>query len=208
MTAGTLDHLVVADTGRIRLRRKHMRDALNDFHWRRDPEIARYDAAMPLAKTFTEFLDQFERDLLFGEPCRGMLAIETPGGDQVGNIMFYNGDDARYSAELGVCIALRPYRGLGLGTEAVVAFLRYIWTELPYRVIYLHTLSWNERAQRCFEKAGFSRTARVFRKGEWFIRMEVRREWWLMWDQEGRFAPYQHRLTGAETAGLAPLLGA
>jgi len=177
--------------GRVRLRRKHTSDAFNDFRWRRDPEIARYDAAMPLSKTFTEFLDQFERDLLFADPKRRMFALEASGGPQIGNIMYYNADEARRSAELGICIALPEYRGQGLGTEAVVGFLGFIWNELPFREIYLHTLHWNERAIRCFDKAGFSPTARVLRQGRWFLRMEVRREWWLMWDQEGRFAPYR-----------------
>ena len=195
-----LGHLVVADAGRVRLRRKHVRDALNDFQWRRDPEIARYDAAMPLAKTFTEFLDQFERELLFPDPQRRMFAIEAPDGTQIGNIMYYNADDSRQSAELGICIALPAFRGRGLGTEAVLGFLRFIWNELPFRVIYLHTLQWNERAVRCFEKAGFNPTARVLRQRQWFLRMEVRREWWLMWEQEGRFAAYLRTDVPEETA--------
>ncbi len=201
-----LGHLVVADMARVRLRRKHMRDALNDFHWRRDPEIARYDAAMPLAKTFTEFLGQFERDLLLGDPRRRMLAIENAERTQIGNIMYYNADESRLTAELGICIALPEYRGLGLGTEVVVGFLRFIWNELPFRVIYLHTLQWNDRAIRCFEKAGFNPTARVLRQRQWLLRMEVRREWWLMWEQEGRFAVHG-RAEGATAVtgpGLAP----
>ena len=203
MSKQGLEHLVVADTGRVRLRRKHVRDALNDFHWRRDPEIARYDAAMPLARTFTEFLDQFERDLLFADPRRRMLAIEAADGTQIGNIMYYNADDSRLAAELGICIALPEYRGRGLGTEAVVGFLRFIWNDTPFRAIYLHTLQWNERAIHCFEKAGFNQTARVLRQRQWFLRMEVRREWWLMWEQEGRFAAFRHTDEAAACAERA-----
>ena len=202
MTDSGLEHLVVADMGRVRLRRKHASDALNDFHWRRDPEIARYDAAMPLTKTFTEFLTQFERDLLFVDPARRMFALEAAGGTQIGNIMYYNADESRRSAELGICIALPEFRGQGLGTEAVVGFLGVLWSEFPFREIYLHTLQWNERAIHCFEKAGFNRTARVLRQGRWFLRMEVRREWWLMWEQEGRFASYKAS-DGAKAAAMA-----
>jgi hypothetical protein len=49
-------------------------------------------------------------------------------------------------------------------------------------------LEWNERAIRSFRAAGFADAARVFRDNEWFLRMEARREWWLLWDAEGRFA--------------------
>ncbi len=200
----SLDHLVVAASERIRIRRKHGRDALNDFRWRRDPEIARYDAALPLAKTFSDFLDQFERDLVFGDPSRRMFALEEPGGAHIGNIMYYNGDRVSQTVEVGICIALEEYRGAGLGTEAVVSFLRYLWEVHPFRLAYLHTLEWNVRARRCFEKAGFSPTARVLRQRQWLVRMEARREWWLMWDQEGRFDAHLAPPTdGTESGSLA-----
>lgn len=207
MNREPLDHLVVATTPQVRLRHKHRSDALNDFLWRRDPEIARFDGALPLARTFSEFLEYFERTLLFADPERRMLAIETSESMQIGNIMFYNADGARYSAELGVCIALPAYRGQGLGTEAVAAFLGYIWSEFPFRLLYLHTLDWNVRAIRCFEKAGFQQTARVFRQRHWFARMEVRREWWLLWEQEGRFDSYRQVSRPPTPASLGASVG-
>jgi hypothetical protein len=48
-------------------------------------------------------------------------------------------------------------------------------------------LEWNERAARAFERAGYERTARVYRAEQWLLRLEARREWWLLWDSEGRF---------------------
>lgn len=204
MTGERLDHLGIAVTARLRLRHKHEGDALNDFLWRRDPEIARFDGVMPLTKTFSEYLDYFRRLQCFADPERRMLSLESADGRHIGNIMFYNADSARQSAELGICIALPEYRGAGLGTEAVVAFLGYLWNEFPFRVVYLHTLEWNEAAIRCFEKAGFSTTARVLRGKQWFLRMEVRREWWLLWEQEGRFAPYCGVAAGVALPGATP----
>ena len=104
--------------------------------------------------------------------------------------MYYNADPD--SAEIGISIALGEYRGLGIGREAITAFLRFLWTERPFRRVYLHTLEWNEKAQRCFRAAGFEERARVHRDGAWFLQMEVRREWWLLWDAEGRFAAAVH----------------
>ena len=74
-----------------------------------------------------------------------------------------------------------------VGTAATVGFLRYMWLNTPFRRVYLHTLSWNMRAQRCFGRAGFAPVARVLRGSDEFVRMDVRREWWQLWDQEGRF---------------------
>ncbi|KAA0238135.1 MAG: N-acetyltransferase [Chloroflexi bacterium CFX7] len=207
MSGQALDDLVVATTARLRLRHKHESDAMADFLWRRDPEIARFDGGLPLTKTFSEFLEYFDRLLRLADPERQMLSLENAEGLHIGNIMFYNADSARHAAELGICIARPEYRGAGLGTEAVVAFLGYIWERLPFRLMYLHTLDWNAPAIHCFEKAGFSTTARVLRKGQWFLRMEVRREWWLLWDQEGRFARYRGTCPAGASPGALPLEG-
>jgi RimJ/RimL family protein N-acetyltransferase len=183
----TLDHLVVAVSSRLRIRRKHLSDALDDFQWRRDPELARFDGTEPVSTTFTEFLQQLESDLAFRDPRREAFSLETPEATHIGNIMYYNADYRGESAEFGICIGDRAFRGEGLGTEATVTFLRFAWETRPYRLIYLHTLEWNHRARRCFRAAGFEETARVFRNRQWFVRMEARREWWLLWDMEGRF---------------------
>jgi RimJ/RimL family protein N-acetyltransferase len=41
---------------------------------------------------------------------------------------------------------------------------------------YLHTLDWNTRAQRAFEKAGFVRCGTSWRDGNTFVVMELRRD--------------------------------
>lgn len=190
MTTGAtprLDHLVVASAGAVVIRHKHLSDALDDYHWRRDPELTRFDGNAPIDATYSEFLERFERDLAFPTGDRRAFSLVTPAGEHIGNIMYYNADFARTSAELGISIGVATHQGHGLGTAATITFLRYLWATHAFRRIYLHTLDWNERAQRCFAASGFDQVARVARKGEWFVKMEARREWWLLWDQEGRF---------------------
>ena len=187
---------VVADAGVVRIRRKVRTDAFDDYRWRRDPEIARYDGTVPLTMTFSEFLPLFEHDLAFPDPRKRAFSLDDPEGTHVGNIMYYNVDVAGGSAEIGVSIAAEAERGHGLGTAAVVAFLRFIWQTLPFRVVFLHTLEWNTRARSSFRRAGFDETARVSREGRWFVRMEARREWWLLHDAEGRFT--EERSGGGE----------
>ena len=179
--------LYIAETPLVRIRVKRIEDAENDFAWRRDPELATLDATKPISLSFEEFLAQLQRDLLTPDPSRRAYALEAPDGTHIGNIMYYNGDSPGGSAEFGIVVADPRHRGHGVGTTATVAFLRYLWQTRPFRLIYLHTLEWNEPARRCFAAAGFDETARVFRKQQWFTRMETRREWWLMWDMEGRF---------------------
>jgi RimJ/RimL family protein N-acetyltransferase len=175
----------LVDAGGLRIRLKRREDALDDFRWRRDPEIARFDGSEPLKSTFTDYLRQVEYDLSFVDPRRQVFALDSPEGVHFGNIMYYNADGD--SAEIGICVAQGDYRDRGIGTAAMVAFVRYLWNTLAVRELYLHTLDWNVRARASFARAGFEETARVVRGPHVFIRMEARREWWLLHDMEGRF---------------------
>jgi RimJ/RimL family protein N-acetyltransferase len=53
-------------------------------------------------------------------------------------------------------------------------FVRYLFDAYGFERIYLKTLDWNVRAQRCFEKAGFQRYG-TSRRGEYnFVLMDIR----------------------------------
>lgn len=139
------DH--VATGTLVRLRRKRLSDAENDFHWRRDPELARFDAASPLRSSFQEFLVTYTDDVRFPSPFRRVFAIEDQAGQHIGNVMYYNIDERRGEAELGITIGDKRYWGHGYGSDAVVTFLQYLFRETTLRRIYLNTLDWNVRAQ-------------------------------------------------------------
>lgn len=190
--------VAVSGAGGVRLRAKCMEDALDDFRWRRDPETMRYDGSPPLDLPFSQFLERMEYEVRFDDPRRRSFAIETHDGVHIGSAMYYNATGRQ--AEFGISIGRQEYRGHGLGTAATVAFLRFVWASRPFSVVYLHTLEWNERARRCFARAGFEAVSRVERSGEWYVRMEARREWWLLWDMEGRF---EHLLADAPTPAPA-----
>jgi len=186
----TEEHGTIATSLRLRIREKRIEDARAEYAWRRDPEVARYDGTKPLILSFQEFVQQFERDLRFANPTRRAYALETIAGEHIGGLMYYNADHATGTAEYGISIGPSDRRDAGLGTEATIAFLRFAWQALPLRHIYLHTLEWNVRAHRCFERAGFRDAGVTLRHGQHFMRMEAKREWWLLWDMEGRFDAY------------------
>ncbi len=191
---GSRDHLVVAAGPRLRIRHKLRDDAIDEYAWRRDPENARLNGMPPFREGFARFLQVFEYDLAFGQADRAHFAIETPDGVHIGSIMYYNADHGSEAAEFGISIGDRRFRGDGLGREATITFLRYAWQAFPFRTFYLHTLDWNERALNCFRACGFNELALIERSGERYIRMEARREWWLLWEMEGRF-----RLPGGDS---------
>ncbi|MER3420569.1 MAG: N-acetyltransferase [Chloroflexota bacterium] len=161
----------------VRLRRKRLSDAEADYEWRRDPELASFDAATPLRSSFKEFLASYTDDLRYPSPFRCVFAIEDLDGHHIGNVMYYNIDDRRNEAELGITIGDKRYWGQGYGTDAVKTFLRYIFTHTNLRRIYLNTLDWNVRAQRAFQKAGFVPIGINRRGFHTFVTMEFLREW-------------------------------
>lgn len=167
---------VVVRGERVALRRKRLADAANDYAWRADPELARYDAAAPLRIDFRDFLVVFAEDLQQTAPLRHTYAIEDERERHIGNIMYYNVDRRRRQAELGITIGDRDSWGRGYGSDAVRTLLRYIFTETDLNRVFLNTLRWNERAQRAFEKAGFRVCGRDRRDGYDFIVMEALRE--------------------------------
>lgn len=166
-------------TTRLVVREKTLDDALDDYRWRRDPEVARYDGAEPLEMAYSEFLRQFHADLITLNPAREAFAIDTAEGVHIGSLMYYNADPMRYTAEIGVSIGELNYRGQGIGSEAVAAFVYYLWTAERFRRLVLHTLEWNERARRSFERAGFAPSATVRRGGQTYLRMDARNDTWL-----------------------------
>jgi [ribosomal protein S5]-alanine N-acetyltransferase len=181
------ERLTVARGPSVRIRRKLREDAIDEYAWRRDPEHARFNGVQPFADGFTRFLQAFEYDLVVGHPDREQFAIETSGGAHIGSVMYYNADLSRDTAEFGMAIGDSRYRGQGFGREAAILFVGYLWQNYPFRLLHLHTLEWNERARRSFAAAGFNDVALVQRGAERFVRMEARREWWLLWEMEGRF---------------------
>lgn len=172
----TVDDLV-AEGQLIRLRRKRRTDAEDDYEWRRDPELARFDAAAPLRVSFEDFLTTFDDEIRLPSPFRRVLSVEDMAGHHIGNVMYYNIDERRGEAELGITIGDKRYWNRGYGTDIVRTFLVYLFTEQNMRRIYLNTLDWNVRAQRAFQKAGF-RQCGVNRRGlNSFVTMEARSEW-------------------------------
>ena len=173
----TLAQEEVARGARAVLRAKRLGDAPDDYRWRSEAELSRYDAARPLTLTYHEYLALYREELLYPSPYRRSLAIEDGAGHHIGNIMCYNIDTLRQEAELGITIGERRYWGRGYGAEAVQLLLEYLLGKLGFRRVHLKTLAWNRRARRCFEKAGFANCGRTYRGGNSFVLMEFRREW-------------------------------
>jgi len=163
---------------KIRLREKRLDDALNDYAWKADPELARLDAAPQLTMTFSQYLSNYTSELRYLLSTRHQFAVETRDGEHIGNCVYYGVDEAKGEAELGVMIGNRDYWDKGYGADAVTTLVRYIFRQTSLNRIYLKTLDWNTRAQKCFQKCGFTPYGCMARDGFNFVLMEIHREQW------------------------------
>lgn len=121
--------------------------------WDADPEIIAL-----MGRKFAdgaETPEEWYRRVLTNRRCR-VLAIETFGGDLIGEIALDRIDWRLGTAELRICIGEQAYWGRGYGTDAVRTVLQLAFGRLRLRVIYLRVYETNRRAVRCYERLGFT----------------------------------------------------
>ena len=178
--------------GRIILRDKRSDDAENDYRWRSDPELARLDAAIPLTMSFERYLKLFEDQMKYPTPGSHHYSIETLDGTFIGNCMYYDLDTVNREAELGIVIGDRDYWSDGYGYDAVTTLLHHMFTIRNLKRVYLHTLEWNDRAQKSFSKSGFNAVRPVRRMAHDFILMDVLRDDWFATCEERLAARFKN----------------
>jgi len=164
---------------KVRLREKRLADAPDDYSWRADVELAELDAVPPLRITFAEYLEGYAFELNQPSPTRRAFAIETFVGKHIGNGVYYDIDETKGEAELGIMIGNRDYWDKGYGSSAVSALVSHIFERTNLKRIYLKTLTSNIRAQRCFSKCGFTPYGQLRREGFSFVLMELDRTKWV-----------------------------
>ena len=72
----------------------------------------------------------------------------------------------------------RDYWNQGYGTDVVNTLVSHVFSTTSLKRIYLHTLTWNLRAQKSFQKCGFVPLREVKRSGYEFLLMELTRDRW------------------------------
>ncbi len=169
---------------KIKLREKKLADALNDYIWRIDPELARLDAVPLLTTTFSRYLSDYAHELCFHSLTRHRFAIEILDGKHIGNCVYYNVDETKGEAELGIMIGNRDYWDKGYGADTVTTLVKYIFSQTNLKRIYLKTLDSNSRAQRCFKKCGFIAYGHLALNGFSFTLMEINRKQWQKQQKE------------------------
>ena len=163
---------------KVILRDKKLADAQDDYAWQVDPELAQLDAAPRLTTTFSQYLSDYASQLRYPTPGRHEFAVETLDGNHIGSCVYYDINETKAEAELGIMIGNRDYWDKGFGTDTVVTLVSYIFHQARLKRIYLKTMDSNSRAQKCFKKGGFTPCGCLVRDGFNFVLMELHREQW------------------------------
>ena len=164
---------------KVSLRPREVADAANEYAWRRDGELAALDAVVPIDMTFEEYLEYYIDEIRYSPNSEHYFAIETTDSQHIGCCLWFDIDEVGKQAEIGIMIGDRDYWSQGYGTDAVVTLLNHVFTVTELDRMYLKTLNWNIRAQKCFSKCGFVRYGDLINGEHSFILMEIYRQQWL-----------------------------
>jgi RimJ/RimL family protein N-acetyltransferase len=163
---------------KTRLREKKLSDVRNDYKWQSDAELAELDAAPVMITSFSIYLLDYASVTHHQTNHRFPLAIETFDGKHIGNCTFYDIDEKKSEAQLGIMIGERDYWNKGYGTDVINTMIDYFFRNSSLGRIYLKTLDWNHRAQKCFTGCGFTPCGQLKRDSHNFVVMELKREQW------------------------------
>jgi [ribosomal protein S5]-alanine N-acetyltransferase len=189
-TAGLklLRHAVIPGE-KIRLREKKLTDVRTDYRWQSDPELAKLDAAPALVMSFTLYLLDYSSVIYEHNRDRFPLAVETLEGKHIGNCTLYDIDDRKGEGQVGIMIGDKDYWNQGYGTDVMSTLATYIFQNSSLDRLYLKTLDWNLRAQKCFTRSGFKQCGWMQRDGYNFMLMELYRDQWEKRQKAGHENP-------------------
>ncbi len=160
---------------KVILREKKLADAWEDYTWETDPELAQLDAAPVVAITFSRYLLDYAEVLRSPHSTSCQLAVDTMDGQHIGNCSYYNISESKGETELGIMIGNRDYWNKGWGMDVVTTLADYIFRQTKLNRIYLKTLQSNIRAQKCFQKCGFTPYGHSVKGDYCFLLMEYTR---------------------------------
>lgn len=140
---------------RVRLRRMRETDLGALAEWWLDPETLTLQAGAGMLQGDEAVKDMFRRWSENSEPGSVGLSIEaTDGAELCGHVTVYGGKLPDRCGTLAIIIG-PEFRSQGLGWEAVEIATGYAFSTMNLHRVELQVWSYNERAIRAYQHAGF-----------------------------------------------------
>jgi RimJ/RimL family protein N-acetyltransferase len=168
----------------VALRRPRPEDLAGVIRWYRDTEIARLTRYQTRPMTQPE-IERFFQVRMLAPDALAYTIVELPKWRQVGFTTFSSLDPDNGSVMFHITIGERDAWGRGLGTETTSLMLEHAFERLSLHRVGLTVFSYNLRAIRAYEKAGFRIEGRlrdaIMRDGRYFdeVQMGVLAAEWL-----------------------------
>src|SRR5579859_5782745 len=113
------------------------------YRWSLDDELQYWSGSIPGGRFFSQFRESLPKRDWPDDGKRISYAVSTKENELIGMVSCYNIDRRQRSGELGVYLGEKVYWGHGFGTDAVFAFLRHLFANCGFHLIYLHTYESN-----------------------------------------------------------------
>lgn len=168
----------------VALRRPHPADLGAVVRWYRDPEVCRLTRYQTRPMSQTE-VERFFQLRMLAPDALAYSIVELPEWRLIGFTTFSSLDGDNGSVLFHITIGEHNAWGRGLGTEATELMLGHAFERLGLHRVGLSVFSYNPRAIRAYEKAGFRLEGRqreaILREGRYWdeIQMGVLAEEWL-----------------------------
>ncbi len=175
------ERVKILEGERVALALLEREDSLLWFRYMNDLEVQQFLSVG--GNLLSKEAEQDYYDMVTKDPKMRIFAICVEGEKNIGNISLSINQKNR-NAEMGIVIFNKDYRSQGYGTESIQLLLKYAFEILGLHKVYLNLVSYNERAGKAYQKAGFKEIGR--RKEHWYfygkyhdvIEMEIMRSEW------------------------------
>lgn len=156
---------------KTRLRALEKSDLAKVWEWINDEEVMWFWGEPCNTQSLAEVEQWFAGLQEVAGHASKQFVIEVEEGTSIGRIFYDHLDTEHQRTEIGILIGQKEYWGGGYGTDAVIAFLDYLFNELGLHRVYLRLQSYNARALKSYQKCGFTQEGilrhNTFTRGEY-----------------------------------------
>jgi RimJ/RimL family protein N-acetyltransferase len=130
-------------------------DLLEYLKWSNDRELIHLTGMPVLPKSMDELEIWYCHAMK--NPGNKFFAIRTKKEEYIGNIELNSIDWINRNLEIGILIGRREFHGKGLGLDATLTVLHFIFEQLNFHRVYLSVINYNKKAINLYEKCGFKK---------------------------------------------------
>ena len=141
---------------KTRIRPMRPDELLLTYEWEGDPDVQPFYGSRSRYRDFEEYAANVDQHYLDGSnPEEGRCFIIEANGQPIGMVNYNRIDSHNRSTEVDIVIGAPGHRNRGYGTDAMLAFLRFLFDSVGLHRVSLEVFEHNVRARRVYERLGF-----------------------------------------------------